>query len=139
MKKLLLLTTLVIISTVPFVSADMYVPEFDKMQILKCDINETVYNQDNSVVTKTSYHRFFRLDDENKKLYLQKEPVDTSYYDNDKISFKIQSMTDDFISTSDIEIDRNTKEYKSSSTIEYDNTMYGTRYGKATGICNFAN
>lgn len=139
MKKVLLYLVFIFIFTTTYTKADQFVPEFDKMQILKCDINEIIYNQDNSVVTKTSYHRLFRLDDENKKLYLQKEPVDTSYYEKDKIIFKIQSMTDDFISSSDIEIDRNTNGYKSYSTIDYDNNMYGSRYGEATGTCNFVN
>ena len=136
MKKFLLLTTLAILFTAPFVNADMYVPEFDKMQVLKCEIDETLYNQDNSVVSQTSYHRLFRLDDENNILYINKEPANRIYYyGQDKIQFRDNSMTDDFIVVSNITVDRANKTYSSNSQISYDNPDFEPRYAKAEGNC----
>lgn len=118
------------------VFADAFVPEFNKMQNLRCDFEETVYNQDDSVVSKSKRFRIFKLDDENQKIYLQKEPIDkVSYYGNDKIEFSLQSMTDDVIIMSNTVIDRNSMQYNSVSDITYDNFMFGTRKSKAVGVC----
>lgn len=136
MKKILLYTLLAFISVTPFVKADMYVPEFDKMQIIKCEIDETLYNQDGSVVSQTNYHRLFRLDDENNIIYIQKEPANRIfYYGNDKIEFRDNSMTDDSMVVSNISINRADKTYTSSSQITYDNPDFGSRYAKAEGNC----
>lgn len=137
MKRYLLYTILTIIFTSSFVNADMYVPEFDKMQTVKCEIDETLYNQDGSIVSQTSYHRLFRLDDENNLLYIQKEPANRIYYyGQDKIQFRDNSMTDDSIIVSNITINRTEKTYNSESQITYDNPDFGSRYAKAEGNCS---
>ena len=53
-----------LLSTAGIVYADMYVPDFGTMPAIRCDIAETIYNQDDSVVTHNTYHRIFRIDDE---------------------------------------------------------------------------
>ena len=137
--KNLILSLIIIITSCIYANADQFVPEFDKMQILKCDVKETIYDSSNNPIVTTGYYRIFRLDDENKKLYLQKEPVNVSYYGDDKLIFRIESMTDDFISTCDTEIDRNSNQYKSDVIMNYNNSIYGTKYGKATGNCYMKN
>ena len=118
------------------VFADAFVPEFNKMQNLRCDFEETVFNQDESIVSKSKRFRVFKLDDENQKIYLQKEPIDkVSYYGNDKIEFSLQSMTDDVIIMSNTVIDRNSMQYNTVSEITYDNFMFGTRKSKSVGFC----
>lgn len=135
MKSKYFLIILCIIFT-PLANADQFIPEFDKMQILKCEIDETIYNNENEIITKTNYHRLFRLDDPFKKIYIQKEPIsDLKYYESDKIIFKTQSMTDDYIVNTEVTIDRNTNEYKSTSTITYDNPLFGSRKAIAEGNC----
>lgn len=120
--------------------ADAFVPEFDKMQNLRCDFEETVYNQDNSVVAKNKKFRIFRIDDIYKKIYLQKEPIDrVSYFESDRIEFDFQSMTDDFITMSQTVIDRTTGEYSSKAEITYDNPIFGVRHSKSVGICKIVN
>lgn len=108
------------------------------MKTLRCDFEETVYNQDNSVVSKSSQFRVFKLDDEYQKIYLQKEPIDrVFYYGDDRIEFNLQSMTDDVIIMSHTVIDRNTMQYHSTSEITYDNFMFGTRKSESVGTCRF--
>ncbi len=120
--------------------ADCFVPEFDKMKTLRCDFEESIFNQDNSLVTKSRQFRLYRLDDENKKIYLQKEPIDKIlYYEADKIEFNLQSMTDEFIMMSHTTIDRNSLQYSSDASITYDNPVFGTRYSKSSGTCKFLN
>ena len=91
MKKLLILFTFLMVGVSVF--ADAFVPDFTTMKVLKCEISETVYNQDNSVVVQNKYHRVFRLDDENRQIYLQKAPVDSiSTYDDGQIQMYIQTL-----------------------------------------------
>lgn len=132
-----------IILTILFSSgvfASQFVPEFDKMKYLRCEIDETIYNQDNTVVSNSHYHRFYRLDDEYKQIYLQKEPVDMLiYYDTDKIQFHQQEMTDDFIEQTEVTLDRTSMKYFSNSRINYDNPDFGIRYSKGEGVCKILN
>lgn len=118
----------------------MFVPEFDTMQILRCDFEETLYNPDNSIVSTSKQFRIYKLDDVNKKIYLQKEPIDRIiYYESDKIEFNRQSMTDDTISMSHTVIDRNNMTYSSYAKITYDNYMFGTKHSTSQGQCRFMN
>lgn len=120
--------------------ADKFVPEFDKMKTLRCDISETIFSQDNSVVSQSKYFRIFHLDDENNLIYLQKSPVDgISYYGSDKISFSSQYMSDDFIMQTQATIDRLNEKYTSNSVLTYDNMAFGVRNAKASGTCKFLN
>ena len=130
---------LVLLLLIPIdVFADAFVPEFNKMKTLRCDFEETVYNQDNSVVSKSKQFRVFKLDDEYQKIYLQKEPIDrVFYYGDGRIEFNLQSMTDDVIIMSNTVINRNTMQYNSTSEITYDNFMFGTRKSKSVGACRF--
>lgn len=121
------------------VRADQYVPDFSAMQYLKCDINDTLYNDDNSLVSKTSYSRYYRVDDANKKIYLQKEPLEVVYFLDDNLRFKVRSMTDDYIVVSDVDINRQTGEIVLNSLITYDNLMYPQRHGIAKGNCKILN
>ena len=106
------------------------------MQTYKCEIKETIYNQDNSISSENNIFRIFKLDDENSKLYLQKEPLSkVSYYGLDKIEFDMQSMTDDCIIMSHTIINRSSNEYSSNSVITYDNPIFGVRHSKSVGIC----
>ena len=107
------------------------------MKKIKCDVEETIFNQDGSVVTKNKYFRIFNLDDENQKIYLQKAPVDKiNYYENDRVEFYIQSLTDDFIIQTNTVIERESGKYSSSSVIDYDSAFFGTRTAKAVGVCS---
>lgn len=54
------------------VNADMFVPNFETMPAIRCDVSETIYNQDNTVVTHNKYFRIFRIDDEAKKCIFKK-------------------------------------------------------------------
>ena len=132
----LLLVLLLLIPMVVF--ADAFVPEFNKMKTLRCDFEETIYNQDNSVVSTSKQFRVFKLDDEYQRIYLQKEPIDrVFYYGDGRIEFNLQSMTDDVIIMSNTVINRNTMQYNSTSEITYDNFMFGTRKSKSVGACRF--
>lgn len=132
----LLLVLLLLIPMVVF--ADAFVPEFNKMKTLRCDFEETIYNQDNSVVSTSKQFRVFKLDDEYQKIYLQKEPIDrVFYYGDGRIEFNLQSMTDDVIIMSNTVINRNTMQYNSTSEITYDNFMFGTRKSRSVGACRF--
>ncbi len=134
-KILYILFSLILTSTVAL--ADKFVPDFTQMKKIKCDVEETIFNQDGSVVTKNKYFRIFNLDDENQKIYLQKAPVDKiNYYENDRIEFYIQSLTDDFIMQTNTVIERESGKYSSSSVIDYDSAFFGTRTAKAVGVCS---
>lgn len=138
MKRIIFLAILLIIPAIAF--ADAFVPEFDKMQFIRCDYEETLYGQDNTVVSKSKQHRFYRLDDEYSKIYLQKEPIDyVLRYDEDRIEFNLQSMDDDRIVVSHTIIDRTNGNYTSESEITYDNEMFGTATAKAQGVCMIRN
>lgn len=133
-RKLLLLSILLLTPVVAF--GDAFVPEFDKMQFIRCDYEETLYDKDNKVSSVSKQHRFYRLDDEFSKIYLQKEPIDyITRYDDDGIEFNIQSMDDDRIMVSHVSIDRTNGNYKSVSEIEYDNPVYGIARASAEGVC----
>lgn len=122
------------------VFADSFVPEFDKMKNLRCDFVESIYNQDGAFITKSSQHRIYRLDDEYKKIYLQKEPIDNIlYYADDKIEFNLQSMSDEFIMMSHTVIDKNSLSYSSTAEIIYDNPVFGIHHSKSEGTCKFFN
>ena len=139
MKKIILIISLLLVSTMS-VYADRFVPEFDKMQTIRCEISETVYDRGDNVVSKNNYHRLLRFDDENNLLYLQKEPVSGVFsYGKNKVQYKEQSMTDDFIMYSDITVDRTNNEYNSQSKIVYDNPDFAPRYAKASGNCKILN
>ena len=140
MKRKFLITLLLLIFGTCCVFGDAFVPEFDKMKILRCDYEETIFNQDNSVVTKNKLFRVFRIDDEYKKFYLGKEQLkDITYFESDRIEFDFQSMTDDFIMLSHTIINRTTGEYSSSAELTYDNPVFGVRHSKSTGICKIVN
>ena len=119
---------------------DMYVPDFGTMLAIRCDVSETIYNQDNSVVTHNKYFRIFRIDDEAKHVYLQKAPVDNLLYiDENKIQAHIQTLTDDSIISEKVTIDRVNNTYSGTSQIMYDNTMFQSRYAKSEGTCKVLN
>lgn len=138
MKRFLLLCILLLFPVIVF--ADAFVPEFDSMQFIRCDYEETLYNKDNAVVSTSKQHRFYRLDDKYTKIYLQKEPIDNVIrYDDDAIEFNIQSMDDDKITYSNVIIDRTNGKYTSTSEINYDNEIFGTAHAKAEGVCMIRN
>ncbi len=119
---------------------DMYVPDFGTMPAIRCDVSETIYNQDNSVVTHNKYFRIFRIDDEAKHVYLQKAPVDNLLYiDENKIQVHIQTLTDDSIISEQVTIDRVNNTYSGTSQIMYDNAMFQSRYAKSEGTCKALN
>lgn len=140
MKNKFLFIFLMLIFGTCCVWGDAFVPEFDKMQTLRCDYQETIYNQDNSVVTENKLFRVFRVDDEFKKIYLNKEQLsDITYFDSDRIEFNFQSMTDDFIMLSNTVINRSTGEYSSNAELTYDNPIFGVRHSKSVGVCKIVN
>ena len=57
LKYLYIFGILFLVSSVTF--ADQFVPEFNQMKKIRCDIEEIIYNQDNSVVSKNKYFRIF--------------------------------------------------------------------------------
>lgn len=117
-----------------FAIADEFVPEFNKMQTIRCDFEETLFNEDNNVASISKKFRIYKLDDENKKIYLQKEPIGhIKYFGADKVEFSMQIMTDESIGMANIIIDRKTLEYSMQSRITYD--FFGTKTSRATGIC----
>ena len=139
MRKIFLLLALSTLAPA-VVMANAFVPEFDKMQFIRCDYEETLYNKDNVVVSVSKQHRFYRLDDPYTKIYLQKEPIDNvTRYDDDAIESNIQSMDDDKIISSHVKIDRTNGNYTSTSEVTYDNQMYGTANAKAVGTCMIRN
>lgn len=122
------------------VLAHSFVPDFTKMQNLRCDFDEVIVNSNNAVVTENKRFKIFKLDDSNKKIYIHKEPIDkVSYYESDKIEFELQSLTDDFIEMSKTVIDRQLLTYTSTAVITYDNQLYGVRHAKSSGTCRFLN
>lgn len=135
MKKILFLS-LGLLFAASSVLANQFYPEFDGMKTIRCDISETLYNEDNSVVSQTQYHRIFNLDDPSKKIYLQKAPVDwLVYYGDDKIKFTQQPLADDYMMTSYVVIDRTENKYTSKTEITYDNPAFGIRHAEASGVC----
>ncbi|MBQ8668440.1 hypothetical protein IJ472_01575, partial [bacterium] len=93
-----------------------------------------------SEVSQSNLFRIYSLEEEYKRIYLRREPIDkVLYYEADKIEFRLQSMTDDYISITNASINRETGEYISESTIDYDNPTFGTRKAKAIGVCRALN
>lgn len=125
-----------LILTSSMVWADQFVPDFNQMKKIHCDIEETIYNQDNSIASKNKYFRIFNLDDENKKIYIQKAPVDgITYYENDRIDFYMQQMTDDFIMQTNVTLNKEDMTYSSDAVINYDSMFFGSKKAKAIGTC----
>ncbi len=140
MKKRVLLSLVSLLLTSSVAFADRFVPDFKTMKKIRCDVNETIYNQDNSVVTNNTYFRIFNLDDENKKIYLQKSPVyKINYYEQDRLEFKLEHLADDFIMLSSVVINRADGSYKSESTMTYDNSIFGNRKAIGLGSCHIVN
>lgn len=140
MKQKILYTVICLFFSSCAVFADRFVPEFKIMKTIKCEADETIYKQDGTVVTQNKYFRIFKLDDENKKIYLQKAPVyKISYYEQDKLEFQLEHLTDDFIMMSSVTIDRKNGQYSSESRITYDNDIFGIRHAKAQGFCHLVN
>lgn len=138
MKKLLLIIVILYFSIL-YSFADQYVPEFDKMKLLRCDVVETVYQNEQEKAV-TGYYRIFRLDDEYKNLYLQKDFINgLAYYDADKIIYNEQTMTDYAIVSTHVEIDRQQMKYQSNSRIEYDNPDFGVQDAVGIGSCKYLN
>ena len=126
----------ILLLTSSIVWADQFVPEFNQMKKIRCDVEETIYNQDNSIASKNKYFRIFNLDDENKKIYIQKAPVDgITYYENDRIDFYMQQMTDDFIMQTNVTINKEDMTYSSDAVINYDSMFFGSKKAKAVGTC----
>ncbi|MBE7712357.1 MAG: hypothetical protein E7Z87_01285 [Cyanobacteria bacterium SIG26] len=132
MKRNFIILTLFLTSTLAL--ANEFVPEFANMQTLRCDFEETLYNEDNSIASTSKKFRIYKLDDANKKIYLQKEPIDDIfYYDNDKIEFSARIMTDDSIGRNNILINRQSLKYNAHGQITYD--FFGNKYTKSNGNC----
>lgn len=140
MKIKLFIFFLFVLVTVKAVFADAFVPDFNNMQKLRCDFEETIYNSDNSVVSRNKQFRIFMIDEPYKKIFLQKQPIfNVTYYESDRIEFDFQSMTDDFILMSHVKINRTTGEYSSEGEITYDNPVFGNRHAISKGICKIVN
>ena len=131
---------LLLVCGVCVANSDEFIPDFDAMKVFRCEFVETIYNKDGSLVSESDLFRIYSLEEEYKRIYLRREPIDkVSYYEADKIEFKLQSMTDDYIALSDVIINRQTGEYTSNSTITYDNSIFGVRTAKAIGTCRALN
>lgn len=138
--KRILVAILILFCGVCVANSDEFVPDFDAMKVLRCEFVETIYNQDGSVVSESDLFRIYSLEEEYKRIYLRREPIDNvSYYEADKIEFRLQSMTDDYISISNATINRQTGEYTSTSQMTYDNPIFGVRSAKAVGTCRALN
>lgn len=139
MKKILA-TILLLACGIGIAKSDEFVPDFDAMKVLRCEFVETLYNQDGSEVSKSNLFRIYSLEEEYKRIYLRRERIDNVVsYEADKIEFRLQSMTDDYISYTSALINRQSGEYTSTSSITYDNPIFGVRTAKAIGICRALN
>lgn len=133
-------TVLLLACGVCVANSDEFVPDFDAMKVLRCEFVETIYNQDGSEVSQSDLFRIYSLEEEYKRIYLRREPIsEVSYFETDKIMFRHQSMTDDYISISNATINRQTGEYTSISQMTYDNPVFGVRTAKAIGTCRALN
>lgn len=136
MKKIFYLLTILCFLT-PFVSADQYVPEFNKMKVMRCEVVETVFENDKEKAVN-SYHRTYRLDDEYQNIYLEKDFINGLFsYDDNKIVYNEQTMTDFSIVSSHVEIDRKEMKITISSRIEYDNPDFGVQESVGIGECKY--
>ena len=121
----------------PFCTADQYVPEFDKMKVMRCEVVETIFENDKEKAVN-GYHRTYRLDDEWKNIYLEKDFINgLAYYDSDKIIYNEQTMTDFSIVSTHVEIDRKEMKITISSRIEYDNPDFGVQEAVGVGECKY--
>lgn len=138
MKKVLLSLFILSVFT-PCVLADRYVPEFNQMKVMRCEVVETVFENDKEKAVN-GYHRTYRLDDEYQNIYLEKDFINgLSYYGDDKIIYNEQTMTDFSIVSTHVEIDRQQMKYQSSSRIEYDNPDFGVQDAVGIGSCKYLN
>lgn len=121
----------------PFCFADQYVPEFNKMKVMRCEIVETVFENDKEKAVN-GYHRTYRLDDEYQNIYLEKDFINgLAYYGDDKIIYNEQTMTDFSIVSTHVEIDRKEMKITVSSRIEYDNPDFGEKESVGVGECKY--
>lgn len=136
MKKIFL--SLILLSFLaPFCFADQYVPEFDKMKVMRCEVAETVFENDKEKAVN-GYHRTYRLDDEYQNIYLEKDFINgLAYYGDDKIIYNEQTMTDFSIVSTHVEIDRKEMKITVSSRIEYDNPDFGEKESVGIGECKY--
>lgn len=116
--------------------ADQFIPDFGNMLVIRCDFQETLYNEDGSEVSTTNKHLLFRIDDEYQRIYIQREPITHILnFDTNKIEYNSQSMSDDYIALEHSVIDRISGTYTSAARLTYDNAAYGIRTSKASGTC----
>lgn len=136
MKKIFLSLALLSFLT-PFCFADQYVPEFNKMKVMRCEVVETVFENDKEKAVN-GYHRTYRLDDEYQNIYLEKDFINgLAYYGDDKIIYNEQTMTDFSIVSTHVEIDRKEMKITVSSRIEYDNPDFGEKESVGIGECKY--
>ena len=136
MKKIFLSLALLSFLT-PFCFADQYVPEFNKMKVMRCEVVETVFENDKEKAIN-GYHRTYRLDDEYQNIYLEKDFINgLAYYGDDKIIYNEQTMTDFSIVSTHVEIDRKEMKITVSSRIEYDNPDFGEKESVGIGECKY--
>lgn len=136
MKKIFLSLILLSFLT-PFCFADQYVPEFNKMKVMRCEVVETVFENDKEKAVN-GYHRTYRLDDEYQNIYLEKDFINgLAYYGDDKIIYNEQTMTDFSIVSTHVEIDRKEMKITVSSRIEYDNPDFGVKESVGIGECKY--
>ncbi|MBR1618326.1 hypothetical protein IJ674_00350 [bacterium] len=136
MKKIFLSLILLSFLT-PLCFADQYVPEFNKMKVMRCEIVETVFENDKEKAVN-GYHRTYRLDDEYQNIYLEKDFINgLAYYGDDKIIYNEQTMTDFSIVSTHVEIDRKEMKITVSSRIEYDNPDFGEKESVGIGECKY--
>ena len=136
MKKIFLSLALLSFLT-PLCFADQYVPEFDKMKVMRCEVVETVFENDKEKAVN-GYHRTYRLDDGYQNIYLEKDFINgLAYYDDDKIIYNEQTMTDFSIVSTHVEIDRKEMKITVSSRIEYDNPDFGEKESVGIGECKY--
>ena len=120
-------------------SADQYVSEFNKMKVMRCEVVETVFENDTEKVV-SGYHRIFRLDDEFKNIYLEKDFINgLAYYDSNKIIYNEQTMTDFSVVSTHVEIDREKMKIVINSHIVFDNPDFGTQDSVGIGECKYLN
>ena len=137
MKKIFLLLTLIFVITILNCRADQYVHEFNKMKIMRCEIVETVFENDKEKAVN-GYHRTYRLDDEYQNIYLEKDFINGLYsYGDDKIIYNEQTITDFSIVSSHVEIDRKEMKITISSRIEYDSPDFGVQESVGVGECKY--
>lgn len=118
------------------VNADQFIPDFDKMQMIRCDYEETLYNDDGSEVSTSSKHILFRIDDQYQRVYIHREPIDHLLnLDSGRIEYNLQTMSDDYIAMEHAVVDRTAGTYTAAARITYDNEIYGIRTSKSSGTC----